>query len=44
MDLHLPVDASHMRLNNMTVRVYNGSPKQVISDNDLELVIGPKPF
>lgn len=40
----IPVDISHMKPNTMTTRAYDGSPRQVIINIKIELVIGPQPF
>ena len=40
----MPVDASHMKPSTMTARAYDGSPRPIIGNIDIELVIGPQPF
>jgi hypothetical protein len=40
----MPVDASHMKPSTMTARAYDGSPRPIIGNIDVELVIGPQPF
>jgi hypothetical protein len=38
------VDASHMKPSTMTARAYDGSPRPIIGNIDVELVIGPQSF
>jgi hypothetical protein len=38
------VDASHMESSTMTAKAYNGSPRPIIRNIDVELIIGPQPF
>ena len=38
------IDASHMRPSTMTTKVYDGSPRLIIRNIDVELIIGPQPF
>jgi hypothetical protein len=38
------VDASHMKPSTMTARAYDGLPRPIIGNIDIELVIGPQPF
>jgi hypothetical protein len=40
----MPVDVSHMKPSTMTARAYDGSPRPIIRNIDIELVIGPQPF
>ncbi|XP_073264245.1 uncharacterized protein [Populus alba] len=40
----MPIDASHMKPSTMTARAYDGSPRPIIGNIDVELVIGPWPF
>ena len=40
----MPVDASHMKPSTMTARAYDGSPRPIIGNINIELVIGPQPF
>jgi len=37
----MPVDASHMKPSTMTTRAYDGSPRPIIGNIDVELIIGP---
>ena len=38
------IDASHMKPSTMIARAYNGSPRPIIGNIDVELVIGPQLF
>jgi len=40
----MPIDASHMKPGTMTAKAYNRSPRPIIGNIDVELVIGPQPF
>jgi hypothetical protein len=40
----MPIDASHMKPSTMTAKAYNRSPRPIIGNIDVELVIGPQPF
>jgi hypothetical protein len=40
----MPVDASHMKPSIMTARAYDRSPRPIIGNIDVELIIGPQPF
>jgi len=38
------IDATYMRPGTMTVKAYDGSPRQVIGTIDIELFVGPQMF
>lgn len=40
----MPIDISHMRPSTMTTRAYEESPRHVIGNIKIELVISPQPF
>ena len=40
----MSIDAFHMKPSTMTVRTYDGSPRPIIGNIDVELIIGPKLF
>ena len=37
----MPVDASHMKPSTMIARAYDGSPRSIMGNIEVELVIGP---
>lgn len=41
---HLGVDKSHMRANEMSVRVFDGTKSELIGGNDLNVKIDSCPF